>query len=183
MEEYAYVLDYLPNGVAGGGMGRREPVIYAISDEEFKLFTLIPKAGAVVTIEDRVYIGKDTPEKRRDVVERVRSRIGYNELTNNALAELEYVVTLIVKSKEERFVRFFNEAQGISLRKHLLEEIPGLGKKSVEEILREREKAKFESFADLTERTKIKVPEKLIARRIIEEIESPDLKRYIFVSK
>ncbi|MBR7005415.1 MAG: DUF655 domain-containing protein [Candidatus Methanomethylophilaceae archaeon] len=183
MEEYAYVLDYLPTGVSGGGMGRREPVIYAISDEEFKLFALIPKAGATVSIEDRVYIGKDTPEKKRDVVERVRSRIGYNDLTNNALAELEFVVTQIVKTKEERFIRFFNEAQGISLRKHLLEEIPGLGKKSVEEILREREKAKFESFADLTERAKIKVPEKLIARRIIEEIEKPDLKRYLFVSK
>jgi putative nucleotide binding protein len=164
-------------------MGKKEPVAYAVGDEEFKLFILVPKTNAIFGVGDRVYIGKDTPTQKRDVIDHVKSRIGYGELTNHALSELEYAIIEIGKLHEDRFIRFFNEAQAISLRKHLLEEIPGLGKKSVEEILREREKAKFESFADLTERAKIKVPEKLIARRIIEEIESPDLKRYLFVSK
>ena len=164
-------------------MGKREPLVYAVGENEFKLFILVPKPGAVFGVGDKVYIGKDTPDMKRDVIDHVKSRIGYAELTNNALAELEYSITTIVKANEPRFLRFFNEAQGISVRKHLLEEIPGLGKKSVEDILREREKAKFESFADLTERAKIKVPEKLVARRIVEEIESPDLKRYLFVSK
>ena len=169
--------------MSGQGMGRKEPAAYAVGDEEFKLFILVPKAGAAVGVGDRVYIGKDTPEQKRDVIDHVKSRIGYMELTNNAQAELEYAVSEIVKLHEDRFIRFFNEAQGISLRKHLLEEIPGLGKKSVEEILSERQKAKFTGFADLTERAKIKVPEKLLARRIAMEIESPDLKRYLFVSK
>ncbi len=182
-EEYAYIIDYLPTGMAGSGMGRREPLAYAVGESEFKLFVLVPKAGAAIGIGDKVFIGKETAERRRDAIDHVKSRIGYGDLTNNALAELEFSVATIVKANEPRFLRFFNEAQAISLRKHLLEEIPGLGKKSVEEILREREKKPFESFADLTERAKIKVPEKLLARRIVEEIEAPDLKRYIFVSK
>lgn len=167
----------------GAGMGKKEPVVYAVGDFEFKLFILVPKAKAVFGIGDRVYIGKETADKKRDAIDHVKSRISYGELTNNALAELEFAVTNIVKANEPRFLRFFNEAQGISVRKHLLEEIPGLGKKSVEEILKEREKEKFTSFADLTERAKIKVPERLIAKRIVEEIEKPDLKRYLFVSK
>ncbi len=167
----------------GSGMGRKEPVVYAVGDCEFKLFILVPKTGSVFGVGDRVYIGKDTADKKRDVIDHVKSRIGIAELTNNASSELEYAIVSIVKANEERFLRFFNEAQAISLRKHLLEEIPGLGKKSVEEILKERSKESFTSFADLTERTKVKAPEKLIARRIVEEIESPDLKRYLFVSK
>ncbi|MBE6520044.1 MAG: DUF655 domain-containing protein [Candidatus Methanomethylophilaceae archaeon] len=183
MEEFAYILDYLPTGMSGSGMGKKEPVVYAVGDDEFKLFILVPKPQAVFGVGDRVYIGKENATNKRDVIDHVKSRISYSELTNNALAELEFAITTIVKANEPRFLRFFNEAQGISVRKHLLEEIPGLGKKSVEEILREREKQKFTSFADLTERAKVKVPEKLIAKRIVEEIESPDLKRYLFVSK
>ncbi len=169
--------------MSGPGMGKKEPIVYAIGESEFKLFILVPKPQAVFGVGDKVYIGKETAEKKRDVIDHVKNRIGYGELTNNALAELEFAVTAIVKANEPRFLRFFNEAQGISVRKHLLEEIPGLGKKSVEELLRGREKEKFTSFADLTERAKVKVPEKLIARRIVEEIEVPDLKRYLFVSK
>ena len=38
MEDYAYILDYLAQGTSGGGFSKREPVCYAIGDEEFKLF-------------------------------------------------------------------------------------------------------------------------------------------------
>ena len=42
MEDYAYILDYLAQGTSGGGFSKREPVCYAIGDEEFKLFELVP---------------------------------------------------------------------------------------------------------------------------------------------
>ena len=43
MEDYAYILDWLPMG-AGGNFGKsREPLIYAVGDEEFKLFELVLK--------------------------------------------------------------------------------------------------------------------------------------------
>ena len=65
----------------------------------------------------------------------------------------------------------------------MLEELPGLGKKSMATILEERKKGPFKDFADLTERTGIKAPEKFIVSRIVLEISDPDRKRYIFVSR
>ena len=183
MEEYAYILDWLPTGAAGGNFGKREPLIYAVGDEEFKLFELVPKAGAQVEIGTRTYIGKDTADVKRDVVDHVKRRIGFNDLTNNAQTELVYAVDAIVKANQTRFIRFFNEAEGISLRKHMLEELPGLGKKSMNAILEERKKGNFKDFADLSERTGIKTPEKFITDRIVLEISDPDRKRYIFVSR
>ncbi len=183
MEEYAYILDYLPQGLPGGGFAKKEPVCYALGDEEFKLFELVPKANATVIIGDRVFIGKDTADRKRDVIDHVKRRVNFADLNNNAAAELEYSVTEIVLANQPRFIRFFNEAEAISMRKHLLEELPGLGKKSMTAILDERKKEPFKDFADLASRTGIKNPEKLIAARIILEIEDPDRKRYLFVSR
>ena len=183
MEDYAYILDYLPQGATGGGFSRREPVCYAVGDEEFKLFELVPKAGVQVDIGVRTYIGKDSAEVKRDVIDHVKRRINYNDLTNNAQAELEYAISDIVVSKQSRFIRFFNEAEGISMRKHMLEELPGLGKKSMTAILDERKKGSFKDFADLAERTGVKNPEKLIVARIMLEISDPERKRYLFVSR
>lgn len=50
-------------------------------------------------------------------------------------------------------------------------------------ILEERKKGNFKDFADLSERTGIKTPEKFITDRIVLEISDPDRKRYIFVSR
>ena len=183
MDDYAYILDYLAQGTSGGGFSKREPVCYAIGDEEFKLFELVPKAGAQVDIGVRTYIGKDTADVKRDIIDHVKRRINYNDLTSNAQAELEYAVNDIVLSKQMRFIRFFNEAEGISMRKHMLEELPGLGKKSMMAILEERKKGNFKDFSDLSERTGVKNPEKLIVARIVLEISDPDRKRYIFVSR
>ena len=183
MEEYAYILDYLPQGLPGGGFTKKEPVCYALGDEEFKLFELVPRANAVINIGDRVFIGKDTAEVKRDAIDHVKRRINFKDLNNNAAAELEYAVTDIVMANQPRFIRFFNEAEAISMRKHLLEELPGLGKKSMTAILDERKKEPCKDFADLAARTGVKNPEKLIAARIVLEIEDPDRKRYLFVSR
>ena len=54
MEEYAYVLDYLPQGTGVSKFDKKEPVVYALGDNEFKLFELVAKTGAVINIGDRV---------------------------------------------------------------------------------------------------------------------------------
>ncbi len=180
MEEYAYILDNLPQGIQGGGFSKKEPLCYAIGDEEFKLFELVPKAGAIVEIGTRTYIGKDEAIKR-DVIDHVKRRIEFDDLTNNAVSELDYALTEIVMSKQEKFIVFFNEAQPISMRKHLLEELPGLGKKYMQAILDERKKEPFKDFADLAARTGIKNPEKLIVARIRLELSDKERKRYLFV--
>ena len=97
---------------------------------------------------------------------------------------LDQTVLTIVNSREQRFVEFYNIAQSISIKKHLLEELPGLGKKGVEAILEERKKGNFESFADLDKRVpSIKGAAKLIAERVVLEIRDSERRRYLFVVK
>ena len=182
MEEYAHILDYLPKGLPSGNFAKKEPLCYAFGDEEFKLFELAPKTNSTMNIGDRVYIGKETSERTQ--IDHVKRRMGYDELTATAKAELEYVVSDIVLADPSKYVRFYNEAQAISLRKHMLEELPGLGKKTMMAILDERKKGAFKDFDDLGKRVPlIKGPEKNIIRRIVQELSEPDLKHYIFVSK
>ena len=76
MEEYAYILDYLPQGIPGGSYTKKEPMCYAIGDEEFKLFELVPRKS--VFVGDRVYIGKDSG--LRAEIDHVKRRIGASEI-------------------------------------------------------------------------------------------------------
>jgi len=183
MEEYAYILDYLPQGAPTSGFGKKEPICYALGDEEFKLFELVTKPNATVEIGTRTFIGKDSDTVKRDVIDHVKRRVAYNDLTSNAASELEFAITDIVMNNQKKYIKFFNEAEAISMRKHLLEELPGLGKKYLTVILDERKKSLFVDFADLAQRTSIKTPEKLIVSRILLEIEDPERKRYLFVSR
>lgn len=181
MEEYAYVLDYLPQGTSISKFDKKEPVVYALGDSEFKLFELVAKPGVAVNIGDRVYIGKDG--SKRSAIDHVKRRVGYEDLSNMAASELEYSVESIVKANEGRFIRFYNEAGPVSIKKHLLEELPGLGKKTMMAILDERSKnGPFKGYEDLATRVPgVKNPEKLIAARVVLEITDPNRKRYLFV--
>jgi Predicted RNA-binding protein len=182
LEEFAYIIDYLPQGLPGGNFGKREPLCYAVGDSEFKLFELVPKPNATMNMGDRVYIGKETAERTQ--IDHVKRRVGYEELTHTAQSELEYVVSDIVMADQERFIKFYNEAEPVSLKKHMLEELPGLGKKTMFAILDERKKGKFKDFTDLSTRVPlIKGAEKHIIKRIVLELSDPDRKHYIFVSK
>lgn len=182
MEDYALVLDYLPQGLPTDKSFRKEPLVLAVGDSEFKLFELVPKADAIITIGDRVYIGKE-PEQR-DKIAHVKRRIGYDELTAAAQAELPYILLDIVTAQEERFIKFYNEAQSITTRFHMLELIPGLGKKTMWAIVEERKKGPFLNYADLAKRvTTVKHPQKLIAKRIEDELSDPNQKYRIFVSR
>lgn len=181
VEEYAYILDYLPQGLPSGSFGKKEPLCYAVGETEFKLFELVPKVR--VEVEERVYIGKDG--SLRTKIDHVKRRINNTELSRSADIELEYAVNTIVLAHESRFIKFYNEAEAISMRKHLLEELPGLGKKTMQAILDERTRnGAFKNFKDLSARVpSVKAPEKLIRDRIVLEIRDADRKRYLFVSR
>jgi len=180
MEDYAYILDYLPRG--HHARFKKEPIACALGEDEFKLFELIPKENVTLTMGDRVYIGKEI--EKREVILHVKRRISYKELTNAAQNELPFVILQIVKAKEEKFLKLFNEAQAITTRYHMLELLPGLGKKTMWSILEERKKAPFESFKELGERiSTLHNPEKLIAKRIEMELSNPEEKYHLFVAK
>ncbi|MCL2711694.1 MAG: DUF655 domain-containing protein [Methanomassiliicoccaceae archaeon] len=180
MEEYAYILDYLAQGLPTSGYAKREPLCYAVGEEEFKLFEIVPKANVAMNPCDRVYIGKEP--SLRTHVDHIKRRVSFDELTSAAKAELEFVILSIVMNDQARFISFYNVAEAISLRKHMLEELPGLGKKTLMAILDERKKGKFKDFTEFANRVPLlKGPEKLIVRRIIQELSDLSLKHYIFV--
>ncbi len=172
----------MPQGHPDRARHRREPTAYGLGEDEFKLFELIPKPGVPLVVGERTYIGKDM--EARDKIEHVKRRIGHEELTAAAQSELPFVVQEIVVEKEERFVRFFNEAQAITTRFHMLELLPGLGKKTMWSILEERKKGPFASFEDLAQRVPtLHHPDRLIARRIDVELSDPSQKYHIFVAR
>ena len=180
MEDYAYILDYLPDGLWSDKKYKREPLAYGLGESEFKLLELIPKKGAVITIGDRTYIGKEM-EQRKEILH-VRRRVSYGDLTHAAQNEVSFIVQKIVTENEARFVKFFNDAHAITTRFHMLELLPGLGKKTMWAIINERKKAPFESFKEMEERTKtVHHPEKLIAKRIELELSEPEQKYHLFV--
>lgn len=176
-EENAVVLDFLAQGKSSGF--KAEPLAQVLGTEQFTLLEVIPKQGVSFKPGELVYIGKDN----RDKVEYIKKRISFRELTSTASLELEKMVEELVRKKEEKFVEFFNNSRSITLRRHQLELLPGLGKKHTLEVLKEREKEPFKSFEDIKKRVKL-MPDvvKTIVKRIIEELSAEeDEKHYLFV--
>ena len=69
-------------------------------------------------------------------------------------------------------------------KQHMLHLLPGVGKKILWEILEAREKQPFTSFADIAERVKsVPKPEQMIIKRVMEELEDPNVKYHVFTSK
>ena len=173
-EETAWVLDYLPYGHISDSMGRfqKRPIVQAVGERDFVLMEMTPKEGAVPEIGVKVVlVGKDRP-----VIDRVNRRIGYEELSQGALQK-------IVLGREAFYLRFFNEAGPLTTRMHALELLPGIGKKLMWAILNERKKGPFKSFEELSERVKgIYNPEKLLAKRIEDEIADDRIKYRIFTA-
>ena len=167
-EEYAYVLDYLQHGRTSVDKPRHLalPTVQVIGESYFTLLEAEVRAGTEANLHERVYIGKD----RREKINRIIGRIGYADLTANAKAELLPVLEKLILNQEPRFVMFFNNSQAITPRMHALELLPGIGKKSMWQIINAREKKPFTDFKDIEARTSIGDPVKVIAKRILEEL-------------
>lgn len=166
-EEYAYVLDFMPQGKPGSRAGYRAgPVVQVIGESFFTLLETNARSGITLRTYDRVYVGK----KKRDEITYIIGRIGYDELTTNAKLELANAVERIVLKQEDRFIKFFNTAHAMTPRMHALELIPGIGKKYMWQIIDEREKRQFKNFDDLQSRVSVPNPTRLIAKRIAEEL-------------
>ena len=171
-EEYAYVLDFLPHGRPGfqpsGRAGYRAgALIQCMGEEFFTLLEALVKEGLMLRPSDRVYVGKES----REEVTYIIGRVGYEELTGAAKAELQGVITRIVLNREDWFVNFFNTARAITPRMHALELVPGIGKKYMWQVINERERKPFDNFEDLQKRTELPNPAKLITKRVLEELE------------
>jgi len=167
-EEYAIVLDFLPNGYAFDNSNyRKTSIIQALGKERFTLLEIVPKKEVFVRPYEEVYIG----EGKRDKVHHINGKLPVDKLTQTAKSEVEFVITDMVTKREKEFVDFFNKAQPLSTRMHSLELLPGLGKKHMWEIIEERRGEPFKNFGDIKKRVKLlPEPKKLIIKRILNEV-------------
>ena len=166
-EEYAYVLDYLPYGRSSDRSRHLVvPTAQIMGEQYFTLLEAELKVGANVVVHERIYIGRE----RREKVDRIISRISYDQLTANAKAEIVPLVEERAKTQEKRFVDFFNNSQPVTPRMHALELLPGIGKKSMWMIVNLREKKPFGNYKDIQDRTGLTDVPKILSKRILEEL-------------
>lgn len=179
VEDYVYVLDHLPNGRGELPPYKRRPVVYGVGENQFTLLELIPKKDVTFDLGERIYVGKDADKRKK--IEKIKGRVNYEDLTSTAHGEFPYILLDMVHNLEERFIKFFNEASAISTRFHVLELLPGLGKKMMHEILDERRKKPFTGFQEMQDRIDfLRSPDKLIAKRIELELTDSNQKYRIF---
>lgn len=172
-EEHAIILDFLPNGYPFDSRPshKKTAIAQAIGKEHFILLELVPKKGVNLQPNEEVYMG----EGKRDKIHHIVGKIPLNKLTQTAKGELDFVIKALVEKNENRFVKFFNEAMPINMRRHQLELLPGIGKKHMWQILEERKNKIFDSFEDI--RTRVKLlpdPEKTVIKRILMELNNED---------
>ncbi|MBN2122355.1 DUF655 domain-containing protein [Candidatus Micrarchaeota archaeon] len=176
MEDYAWVVEYLSAGRATDM--RKEPMVQLVGNQFFTLLEASVKRDASVVVGTKIFVGKG----ERTEVEKIKRRIMYSDLTNGAKELLPNVIKRIVEEQEEKFVNFLNKAGPISMRVHQLDLLPGIGKRNMEEILKEREKEPFKNFADLKARVHtVSDPAGLFVHRIIDELEGRE--RYYLFTK
>lgn len=180
-EEWAWVLDYLPYGHPDDTRPsyQKRPTALGVGEKNLALIEMVPRENTVLQIQQRVYVGDD--EARRTHVDHVKRRVRYDELTPAAKAELAAVLEKVVEGQEARFLEIFNKSYPLTTRLHMLCLLPGVGQKMMQAILEEREKGPFTNFADLADRVKsLHHPQKIVAKRIEEELTDPNVKYRLF---
>jgi len=175
-EEHVIVLDYLPNGYPLER--KRMPIVQAIGKTNLTLLEIVPRRGTSFESGEEVYVG----EGKREKVSYILGRLNREKLTEAGKSELQEVIQKIVQENEAKYVSFFNRADAINKRMHQIELLPGIGKKHMQEILKQREEKDFESFEDMKSRvSNLPDPEKAIEKRIFQELTT--MERYkLFVN-
>jgi putative nucleotide binding protein len=164
-EEYAVILDYLPNGYP---LERKMmPIAQAIGKKNLILLELVPRRGVSLQVGEDAYIG----EGKRDKIYYILGRLNREKLSESAKTELEEFIKKIVQEREKEFVSFFNKAEAMNKRLHQIELLPGFGKKHMQEILKQRQEKEFESFEDMKNRVQnLPDPQKATEKRILSEL-------------
>ena len=174
MEDYAWVIEYMPAGHADAI--KREPVIQLIGEKFFTLLEATVNPTESIVIGQKVYVGK---EGRKEVLH-IKGRLKYDQLSHGAKEFLPAMLKKAVKEKEPVFVNFINKARPISIRVHTLDLLPGIGRKTMEALLKEREEKPFETFEEIHKRVPtLADPVGVFVHRILNELEGKE-KYYLF---
>ncbi|WP_336135834.1 DUF655 domain-containing protein [Natronomonas amylolytica] len=176
----AVLLDFMPRGRPEDDRPQyqKSPVAFALGESDFRLVEIALDDEAHVNIGDRVEI--DPPSEHiKDLTD-----IEYADLSSTAQSEVEYAVDAIIDADEQRFVDFYNDAQPITTRLHVLNLLPGIGKKLRNNVLDARKRKPFESFEDIEDRVSgLHDPREVLVERILEELQKEDLKYRIFARR
>ena len=177
-----YVLDILQHG----GVDRPDktanrnwqPVCQVLLVPTYHFFELALNKGEIVSIQQKIeYVGEKSP------LGRIQRRLAYGDLTMTSKDILPDVLQSYVKDNEAQFVEFLNQAGPITIKRHSLEVLPGIGKKTMWDLVNQRQRAPFQSFDDLKRRVPGLKIEEIIAKRIVEELSLPDEKHFLFVKR
>ncbi len=107
-----------------------------------------------------------------------RKPLTYNDLSDFAKKTLEEALKKVLREKEEFFVNFFNLATPINIRLHSLNLLKGIGRKTLLQLIRCREKTPFKSYEEIKKIIKTD-PVEALAEKILEEIRG-EARYYLF---
>lgn len=154
----------------------KTPIAQVLTFPDFVLYEVkVNKNSNIKVQEQKTYEEFLNEDKLNEVIK----KIDYKDLTSTSKALIQPILEKEVLKYEEEFINFFNNSTSITPRMHALKLLPGIGQKHMWEILEARERQKFGRFQDISDRTSITNPPKLIAQRIIKELER-DVKYYLF---
>lgn len=154
----------------------KTPIAQVLTFPDFVLYEVkVNKNSDIEVQEQKTYEEFLNEEKLKEVLK----KIDHNDLTSTSKALIQPILEKEVLKYEEEFINFFNNSTSITPRMHALKLLPGVGQKHMWEILEARQRQKFGTFQDISDRTSISNPTKLIAQRIIKELQR-DVKYYLF---
>ncbi|MBA7651725.1 hypothetical protein ES703_59544 [subsurface metagenome] len=154
----------------------KTPIAQVLTFPDFVLYEVkVNKNSDIEVQEQKTYEEFLNEMKLKEVLK----KIDHNDLTSTSKALIQPILEKEVLKYEEEFINFFNNSTSITPRMHALKLLPGVGQKHMWEILEARQRQKFGTFQDISDRTSISNPTKLIAQRIIKELQR-DVKYYLF---
>ncbi|MCY4491419.1 MAG: DUF655 domain-containing protein [Thaumarchaeota archaeon] len=177
-EEHAYVLDFNPRGKSSTIRGKEGIIITAIGEDRLTLLEILGVPNTTFELGEKIFIGREGRTKVLSVL----GKANLDSLSPSAQGELSSVVEIIVTDNEAKFIEYLNNAGPLTPRTHALELIPGIGKTYMKTLLEERERKKFESYADLQERVGLNDPISHISQRILDEL-TGESRMNLFVKK
>lgn len=174
-EEIAIVLEYLPNGYPLEK--KMMPLAQAIGKNNYTLLELVPRRGIMLEPGEAVYIGQG----KRDKIYYILGKLQREKLTESAKQQLGEFIKEVAEKKEQEFVDFFNKSEAINKRFHQIELLPGIGKKHMREIIKQRQEKPFESFEDMKKRIpNLPDPKKSVEKRMFKELTETE-RHHLFV--
>jgi putative nucleotide binding protein len=155
----------------------KTPIAQVLTFPDFVLYEVKMNRDSDIKVQE-----KNTYEEflNQNKLREVLKKIDYNDLTNTSKALIQPILEKEVMNYEEEFINFFNNSTSITPRMHALKLLPGIGQKHMWEILEARDRQKFTTFQDISDRTSISNPVKLLAQRIIKELQREGVKYYLF---